>query len=40
MNDQLGLIAILGISYLLLNQGNNNEMTYTRGEQDTNYKTL
>ena len=40
MNDQLGLIAVLGISYLLLNQGNDNEMTYTRGEQDTNYKTF
>lgn len=38
MNDQLGLIAILGISYLLLNQGNNND-TF-RGEQEGNYKTF
>lgn len=38
MNDQLGLIAILGISYLLLNQGNSND-TY-RGEKDTGYKNF
>lgn len=38
MNEQLGLIAILGISYLLLSQGSPNEMTYTRGEQEAAYK--
>ena len=41
MNDQIGLIAILGMSYLLLNQGSNTGIeTYTRGEQDANYKTF
>lgn len=38
MNEQLGLIAVLGISYLLLNQGNSHEMTYTRGDEEAAYK--
>ncbi|MEF9960286.1 MAG: hypothetical protein RR448_01705 [Niameybacter sp.] len=35
MNEQLGLIAVLGISYLLLNQGNG---CGCRGEKEQGYK--
>lgn len=38
MNDQLGLIAILGMSYLLLNQGN--PPSNFRGEQEGGYKNF